>query len=194
MAQLFGAVATVFLGFQVVQSYLPRPPTTNPPAAAADHPVTPLGPSRAAGVRALAVLPLANYSGDPRYDAFSDGLTEELIARFALVPGLQVTSRTSSMHVRKQGGLLPLIARQLGVDFVVEGSIVTAGERIRVTAQLIDAASDLHIWTRVYEPERGDVLALHSAVASAIVRDVRAAVLTGMLPHVTAGAPGGGPE
>ena len=194
VAQLFGAIATVTLGFQVVQSYLPPPPTSSSAAVAGTDRASALAPARPNGVVTLAVLPLANYSGDVRRDAFSNGLTEALIAEFAQLPGLQVTSRTSSMHAQEQGGLLPVIARQLGVNFVLEGSVVTAGDRVRITAQLIDAATDLHVWTRVYEPQGGDVLELHSALSTAIVRDVRAAVLSAMPPDVPATAIGRSPS
>lgn len=171
VAQLFGAVATVMLGLQVVQNYLPPPQSAVDPAAAEAMPV--VTPARRDGMKTLAVLPVANYSGDSRHDAFSDGLTEALIAELALVPGLQVTSRTSSMHFRDQRGLLPSIARQLGVDLVLEASVVRTDGRTRITAQLIDALTDLHILARRYDFVESDVLALHAAVARAVVRDVR---------------------
>jgi TolB-like protein len=173
VAQLFGAVATVMLGLQVVQRYIP-------PAAEQDR--TPTGqtvpvvaPVRPPGLTVLAVLPVANYSNDPAQDAFTDGLTEALIAELAVVPGLSVTSRTSSMHFRAQRGLLPSIARELGVDIVLEASVVRVDGRTRVIAQLIDASTDLHIMARRYEFADDDVLTLHSAVAGAVVRDVRTA-------------------
>ena len=172
VAQLFGAVATVMLGLQVVQNYLPPPqPAVDPAAVGEAMPV--VAPARRDGVKTLAVLPVANYSGDSRHDAFSDGLTEALIAELARVPGLHVTSRTSSMHFRDQRGLLPSIARQLGVDLVLEASVVRVDGRTRITAQLIDALTDLHILARRYDFEESDVLALHAAVAKAVVRDVR---------------------
>ena len=102
VAQLFGAVATVMLGLQVVQNYLPPPQPAVDPAAAVGEAMPVVTPARRDGVKTLAVLPVANYSGDSRHDAFSDGLTEALIAELAQVPGLQVTSRTSSMHFRDQ--------------------------------------------------------------------------------------------
>ena len=179
VAQLCGAVAAVMLGLQLVQGYLPTPATTDPANAPA-QPEPIVRPSRPEGITALAVLPVANYSGETRHDAFSDGLTEALIAELAEAPGLQVTSRTSSMHFRDQRGLLPTIARQLGVDLVLESSVVTADGRIRITIQLIDAATDLHIWVRRYEPVERDVLALQTAVAKAVARDLHAAV-TGQL-------------
>ena len=171
VAQLFGAVATVMLGLQVVQNYLPPQPAVDPAAVGEAMPV--VTPARRDGVKTLAVLPVANYSGDSRHDAFSDGLTEALIAELAQVQGLQVTSRTSSMHFRDQRGLLPSIARQLGVDLVLEASVVRTDGRTRITAQLIDALTDLHILARRYDFVESDVLALHAAVARAVVRDVR---------------------
>jgi TolB-like protein len=179
VAQLCGAVAAVVLGLQLAKGYLPTPATADSANATA-QPEPIVRPSRPEGITALAVLPVANYSGDTRHDAFSDGLTEALIAELAEAPGLQVTSRTSSMHFRDQRGLLPTIARQLGVELVLESSVVTADGRIRITVQLIDAATDLHIWVRRYEPVERDVLALQTAVAKAVARDVHAAV-TGQL-------------
>jgi len=179
VAQLCGAVAAVMLGLQLVQGYLPTPAAAiaDPASAPASQPEPIVRPIRPEGTTALAVLPVANYSGNTRHDAFSDGLTEALIAELAEAPGLQVTSRTSSMHFRDQRGLLPTIARQLGVDLVLESSVVTADGRILITVQLIDAATDLHIWVRRYEPVERDVLALQSAVAKAVARDVHAAVI-----------------
>ena len=189
VAQLFGAVATVMLGVQVVQRYLPAESAVD--LAAVEQAMPVVRPARPEGLKALAVLPVANYSGDPAQEAFSDGLTEALIAEFAQVPGLQITSRTSSMHFRDQRGLLPSIAQQLGVDMVLEASVVRADGRIRITAQLIDAATDLHILARRYEFAEQDVLALQVAVARAVVGDVRAAGI-GLVAHrVASGDPAG---
>ena len=173
VAQLFGAVATVMLGLQAVQHYMPKQSAAEPAAVETAMPV--VRPARTDGVKTLAVLPVANYSDDSRHDRFSDGLTEALIAEFAQVKGVQVTSRTSSMHFRDQRGLLPTIARQLGVDLVLEASVVRADGRIGITAQLIDASTDLHILARRYEFVEGDVFALQATVAKAVVRDVRTA-------------------
>lgn len=175
VAQLCGAVAAVMLGLQLVQGYLPAPAAAAPASAAA-QPESIVAPQRPQGFKTLAVLPVANYSGNPRHDAFSDGLTEALTAELAEASGLQVTSRTSSMHFRDQRELLPAIARKLGVDLVLESSVVTADSRVRITVQLIDAATDLHVWVKRYESADRDVLALHSALAQAVARDVHAAV------------------
>ena len=93
-------------------------------------------------VRSIAVLPFDNLSGDPEQEYFADGMTEALIANLARVRGLRVISRTSTMAYRNSGKTLPQIARELDVDAVVEGSVLRAGERVRITAQLIQASSD----------------------------------------------------
>jgi TolB-like protein len=174
LAQLCGAIATVVLGLQLVRGYFPDQPLGDAggPAAVAAAPL--VMPQRSGGAKVLAVLPVTNYSGAAQHDAFSDGLTEALIAELAQTSGLQVTSRTSSMHFREKGGLLPSIARQLGVDVVLETSVVKAEGRTRMTVQLIDAATDLHIWVRRYDSAERDVITLHSTLAEAVVRDVRA--------------------
>ena len=176
LAQMCGAVATVLLGLQLVRGYFPQPPAA-PAAAVASEESVPAaaGPQRPGGIKVLAVLPVTNYSGDRQHDAFSDGLTETLIAELAQLPGFHVTSRTSSMHFRDKAGLLPSIARQLGVDFVLESSVVTSNGRRRITVQMIDAATDLHVWVQRYDSAERDVLAVHSAIAGAVARDLRAA-------------------
>jgi TolB-like protein len=175
LAQMCGAVATVVLGLQLVRGYFPVQATADTARVATDAAAPAVSVQRPGGVRVLAVLPVANYSGDRRHDAFSDGLTEILIAELAQIPGVHVTSRTSSMHFRDRPALLPAIARQLGVDFVLESSVVTSEGRKRITVQLIDATTDLHVWVRQYDSAERDVLALHSTIANAVARDVRAA-------------------
>ena len=174
LAQMCGAVATVVLGLQLVRGYFPEQPPANTVPVATGETVA-ARPPRPAGMKVLAVLPVANYSSDRQADAFSDGLTESLIAELAQIPGLHITSRTSSMHFRDKAALLPSIARQLGVDLVLESSVVTSGGRRRITVQLIDAATDLHLWVRQYDSEDRDVIAFLSTIATAVVRDLRAA-------------------
>jgi TolB-like protein len=177
LAQICGAIATVVLGLQLVRGYFPDQP---PAEAAGPAPVTAepiVAPQRHGGAKVLAVLPVTNYSGAARNDAFSDGLTEALIAELAQVPGLHVTSRTSSMHFRDKGGLLPSIARQLGADYVLESSVVAENGRRRVVVQLIDAVTDLHVWVRRYESTEPDALTVHSTIAGEVARDVREAGL-----------------
>lgn len=109
-------------------------------------------------IRSLAVLPLANLSGDPSQDYFADGMTDELITQLAHVPNLRVVSRTSVMLEKNVKKPLPEIARELGVDAIVEGSTVRSGDRVRITAQLIDGRSDRHLWAQSFEGPATDIL------------------------------------
>jgi TolB-like protein/thioredoxin-like negative regulator of GroEL len=125
---------------------------------------------------AIAVLPLQNLSGDPRQDYFADSLTEELIADLGQVSASRVISRTSVMTYKGTKKTLPQIARELGVDTVVEGSVLRQGNQVRITAQLIDARTDHHLWARSYVRDLNDVLTLQAEVARTIADQVRIAV------------------
>jgi TolB-like protein/Tfp pilus assembly protein PilF len=127
----------------------------------------------AGGIRSLAVLPLDNFSGDPEQLYFADGITEELTTRLAQLGALRVTSRTSVMRFRGSNESLPAIARQLGVDAVIEGSVQRAGDRVRITAQLVRASTDEHLWARSYERDMKDALALQDEVVGAIVAEIQ---------------------
>ncbi len=120
-------------------------------------------------IRSIAVLPLQNLSGDPAQEYFSDAMTEELITELSRISAIKVISRTSIMRYKKTDKPLPEIARELGVDGIVEGSVLRSGDRVRITAQLISAAKDANLWAQTYDRDLRDVLALQSAVASAIV-------------------------
>ncbi len=124
-------------------------------------------------VESLAVLPLENLSGDPEQEYFADGMTEELIASLAQISALRVISRTSVMRYKGTRKPLPEIARELNVDVVVEGSVRRAGDRVRITAQLLDAANDRHLWAKSYERDLRDVLALQGEVAQAIAQEIQ---------------------
>ena len=130
-------------------------------------------------IEALAVLPLENLSGDPAQEYFADGMTEALIADLAKRKGLKVISRTSAMRYKGARKPLPEIARELNVDAIVEGSVVRGGDRVRITAQLIHAAADSHLWAESYERSMSDILALQSEVAGAIAGEVLAALNPG---------------
>ena len=123
-------------------------------------------------IRALAVLPLTNVSGDPEQDYFADGMTEALIAELAQIHALRVISRTSAMHYKASRKPLPEIARELGVDGIIEGSVMRAGDRVRITAELVHAVTDRHLWARSYERDLRDVLQLQSEVARAIAEEI----------------------
>jgi len=125
-------------------------------------------------LRSIAVLPLDNLSGDSSQDYFVDGMTDELITDLAKVSSLRVISRTSVMRYKGTKKGLPEIARELKVDAIVEGSVMRSGQRVRITAQLLRAATDQHLWAETYERDLGDVLNLQSEVAESIVQQVRA--------------------
>jgi TolB-like protein/DNA-binding winged helix-turn-helix (wHTH) protein/Tfp pilus assembly protein PilF len=127
-------------------------------------------------IHSIAVLPLKNISGDPAQEYFADGMTEEIIGRLSMIRGLRVISRTSAMHFKDSLAPLPEIAKALGVDAMVEGSVIRDGGRVRVHAQLIRAATDEHFWSETYDRELGDALALESDVAQAIAARVEVTV------------------
>ncbi len=125
------------------------------------------------GIRSLAVLPLNNFSGDPAQDYFADGMTDQLITDLAQISALRVISRTSAMVYRGSRKPLPEIARELHVDAVVEGAVQHSGDRVRITAQLIEASSDKHLWAQTYEDNLRDTLTLQKRVASNIAEHIR---------------------
>jgi serine/threonine-protein kinase len=122
----------------------------------------------ASTVRSVAVLPLDDLWGDPEQAYFADGMTDALISNLARISALKVISRTSVMRYKEVKKSLPETARELGVDAIIEGSVLRAGKRVRITVQLIDAARDRLLWGESYEHDLGDVLALQSRVARAI--------------------------
>jgi len=131
------------------------------------------GESSAPLIRSIAVLPLDNYSGDPGQDYFAEGMTDELTAYLARISQLRVISRGSAMQFKGDQRLpAPEIARILDVDVLVEGSVVRDGDRVRITAQLIDARADRHLWSESFERNSQDILALQDELASAIAREI----------------------
>lgn len=128
----------------------------------------------AEGIHTLAVLPLANLSGDASQEYFADGMTDELITEVAKLGDLQVISRSSVMRFKKGAGSIPEIGKQLGVDAVLEGSVVRAGDRVRITVQLIRAGTDHHLWAESYERDLKDVLFLQRDIAMDVGRQIHA--------------------
>jgi len=128
--------------------------------------------SVASRVHKIAVLPLENLSHDEQQEYFADGMTDAIIDQLARVQGLTVISRTSTMQYKKARKPLPQIARELGVDTVVEGTVLRAGSRVRVSAQLIDAATDRHLLSRTFERDLEDVLQLQQDVARAVAQQI----------------------
>jgi eukaryotic-like serine/threonine-protein kinase len=127
-------------------------------------------------ITSLAVLPLSNLSGDSTQEYLADGMTEELCGRLARIHDLRVISRTSVLRFKGTKLSVPEIARVLGVDALVEGSVIRQGSRIRVHAQLIRGSTDEHLWSDEYDGELGDVLGLESEVAQSIARRVEVKV------------------
>jgi TolB-like protein len=139
------------------------------------------------------VLPLKNLTGDPSQEYFADGMTEELISRLSTIRGLRVVSRTSVMQFKDARIAVPQIARALGVDALVEGSVIRDGDRVRVHAQLIRGATDEHFWSETYDRELGHALGLESDIAQAIAAKVQVTV-TGEERQRLAAAPHVAPE
>jgi TolB-like protein/Flp pilus assembly protein TadD len=125
-------------------------------------------------IHSVVVLPVENLSSDPSQDYLADGITEALVTDLAQIRSLRVISRTSAMTYKGTKKKLPDIASELGVDAVVEGSIVRSGDRLQVTAQLINAPTDTHLWAQTYQGNLRDLLTLQNRVSQAIVREVGA--------------------
>jgi TolB-like protein/DNA-binding winged helix-turn-helix (wHTH) protein/Tfp pilus assembly protein PilF len=124
-------------------------------------------------IESIAVLPFENLSGDPSQEYFADGMTEELITQLGAFGGFRVISRTSVMRLKRVSQPLPKIARELGVDAIVEGTVSRSGNRVRITANLLHAATDRHLWASSYESELEDVLAVQSEVAHSVANAVQ---------------------
>lgn len=133
---------------------------------------SPANASPAGLIRSLAVLPLENLSGDAQ-DYFADGMTDELITDLAQIGALRVISRTSVMPYKGARKSLPVVARELSVDAIVEGTVLRSGNQVRITAQLIQASADKHLWAQSYQGDVRDTLSLQKQVASAIADQIR---------------------
>lgn len=129
--------------------------------------------SSAKQINSVVVLPFENLSGDSDQQYFTDGMTDELIAHLAKIRSLRVISRTSAMGYKGTHKPLSEIARDLNVDAVVEGTVLRSGNRVRITAELVQVSTDRHLWAETYESALGDVLGLQNQVASAIVNEIR---------------------
>jgi TolB-like protein/DNA-binding winged helix-turn-helix (wHTH) protein/Tfp pilus assembly protein PilF len=163
---LWAALATLLLVTGLVIRMRPksalRAPTHEPIQAIAPVPI-----------RSIAVLPLDNLTGDPSQQYFADGMTDALINSLAQIESLRVISRTSAMHYQGSRKTLPEIAQELEVDAVIEGSVARSGNRVRIDAQLIQAPSDRHLWSKSYERDIQDVLALENELARTIALEVQ---------------------
>jgi TolB-like protein len=132
-----------------------------------------LHPVSARSIKSLAVLPLQNLSGDPAQEYFADGMTEELTADLSKIGAVRVISRTSAMRYKGSDKALPEIARELNVDGIIEGSVERSAERVRITAQLIHAPTDTHLWAESYERDLRDILTLQDEVALDIANQIK---------------------
>ena len=146
--------------------------------------------SKGTAVQSLAVLPLADLSMDSTRGYFADAMTDLMITHLARSPYLRVTSRTSTLRYRGAQKSVPEIGRELNVDLVVEGSVVRDGPRVRITAQLIRAATDEHVWANTFERDFSHVLALQEEVAKAIAQQIGVK----LAPWHTAATPGENPQ
>jgi TolB-like protein/Flp pilus assembly protein TadD len=127
--------------------------------------------------KSIAVLPFADMSSDKDQEYFSDGISEELLNLLAKIPQLQVTARTSSFSFKGKEIAIPQIARQLHVAHVLEGSVRKAGNAVRITAQLIDAATDTHLWSQTYDRKLDDIFAIQDEIAADVVKQLRVTLL-----------------
>ncbi len=140
-------------------------------------------------IESIAVLPLENLSRDPEQEYFADGMTEELITNLGKIRALRVISRTSVMQYKKTAKPLPQIAQELNVDAVVEGSVVHSGGRVRITAQLLHAPTDRHLWADSFESSERDVLILQGEMAQRITREINSQVTPEERGRLTATSP-----
>jgi TolB-like protein/DNA-binding winged helix-turn-helix (wHTH) protein len=131
------------------------------------------GQSRSRVIGSLAVLPLVDLSGNPDQDFFADGMTEALITDLGKISALRVISRTSVVQYKGTKKSLPEIARELNVDALVEGTVLRSGNRLRITASLVQASPEKHLWAESYESEVGDILTLQGQVAQAVAQEIQ---------------------
>ena len=131
--------------------------------------------------KSIAVLPFVNMSDDASNEFFSDGITEELLNLLAKIPELKVTSRSSAFSFKGQNIHIPTVAQQLNVKHVLEGSVRKAGNRVRITAQLIEASTDVHMWSETFDRELDDIFAIQDEIAREVVTVLQVQLL-GQVP------------
>lgn len=168
---IIGVIATLAIVVVIIDRMVPESHEVVESSEVVDpvEPVEPAGLQPSVGDDTIAILPFDDMSetGDQAY--FSDGLAEELLNLLAKLPELKVASRTSSFSFRDTGADIRTIAAQLGVRYILEGSVRKQGDRIRITTQLIDAETDFHVWSEVYEREQNDVFAIQDDIAENVV-------------------------
>jgi TolB-like protein/DNA-binding winged helix-turn-helix (wHTH) protein len=145
----------------------------------------PVGAAGVPSIHSLAVLPLQNLSADPAQEYFSDGMTDALITSLAQIGSVKVISRTSSMQYKQANKSLPEIARELDVDGIVEGTVQRSGDRVRITAQLIQGPSDKHLWAHTYDGDVHDTFALERDITDDIARHVQERITPAKATQIT---------
>ena len=173
---LMTAALAVLLALVVVDNYVLDDATT---AAATTAPATP--------EKSIAVLPFLNLSSDREQEYFSDGLSEEILNQLAQIDELKVTARTSSFSFKGKNEDLRVIARELNVRYVLEGSVRTAGNQLRIIAQLIDATDGSHVWSRTFDRERNDVFAIQEETAMAVSETLSVTLDVGAMAQARGG-------
>jgi TolB-like protein len=166
-----------------------RTPPQHQPAREASAARSTSQPTTPTSRSSIAVLPFANLTREPEKEYFSEGLAEELIHLLARVPGLKVPARTSSFAYKGRNVDIRQIARDLEVEVVLEGSVRSAGERIRVTAQLVDAQTGYHIWSETYDRNFGDLFRLQDELAGAVVQALKLTLEGSRLPSLAQAPP-----
>jgi TolB-like protein/Tfp pilus assembly protein PilF len=178
------AVAAVIY-FAVNRFWISKHPTLQPAAPAAQTSAAPTGFSPPP--HSIAVLPFVNMSGDKEQEYFSDGLSEELLNDLTRINELQVAARTSAFSFKGKDTDIGTIARKLNVGTVLEGSVRRSVQRVRVTAQLIDAVTGYHLWSETYDRDLGDVLNLQTEIASALASALRVTLLRDVATEMKVG-------
>jgi TolB-like protein/DNA-binding winged helix-turn-helix (wHTH) protein len=186
------AIALLVLGSSLWWFFL-RPGRERPAAAPAVYAPSTAGPNDttravlAPPSHSVAVLPFTNLSGDPKQEYFSDGMTEELINALSQIDALKVIARTSSFSFKGKDTDAGTIARKLNVAAILEGSVRRSGNKVRVTAQLVNAANGFHLWSRDYDRDLNDVLALQTDIATAVAHELQTQLLADEAPRIELG-------
>jgi TolB-like protein/DNA-binding XRE family transcriptional regulator len=164
---------------ELLDDVVPVPPTPLPPTdtAPAATPLRRLFAPFDATVPSIAVLPFTNLSDDAANEHFADGLAEELLTVLGKIPGLRVASRTSAFSFKGKAVDVPTIAQKLNVSTILAGSVRKAGQRVRITAQLIEVMTDSHLWSHTYDRDLEDIFAVQDDIARSVVKELRAALL-----------------
>ncbi|MFZ1217874.1 MAG: tetratricopeptide repeat protein [Chthoniobacterales bacterium] len=183
MDRMIIAVLVVALGYFAVDKFVLAPRRSPTPGEL----------SSTASSKSIAVLPFENLSSDKENAYFADGIQDEILTRLSKIAALKVISRTSTQHFKSTPENLPEIARQLGVAYVLEGSIQRSGDQVRITVQLINALNDSHLWAEVYDRKLTDIFAVESEIARTVAETLKAK-LTGGAEQVLASKPTENPE